>query len=201
MYRRRIRKDRAAVFYGHRSGRRGNQGFHGGIWPTSPPRTIPKEGQEPVKRGAGFTLLEILVVLVILGITLAVVATTFNRYLDRSQARHAAEIFAQDLTAARNTASRSRQRVTVDFDEGNRSYLVRVEAGDTLFHRFFDDGAELTLSSLNLQMTGDSVAFNGQGIADLSGAGGTLGRAVFTSGNTTYAVSFNSMGSSRVNGS
>ncbi len=154
-----------------------------------------------MKRDAGFTLIEILVVLVIMGITLAVVATTFNRYLDRSSAKRAAEIFGQDLTVARNAASRSRQTVVIDFDEGNLSYIVRVEEGDALLYRFFDADSDITLASLDLQMIGDTVAFNSQGIADLSGAVGTLGKAVFTAGNTTYAVSFNSMGSSRVAGS
>ena len=154
-----------------------------------------------MKRGAGFTLIEILTVLVIMGITLAVVATTFNRYVDRSSAKRAAEIFGQDLTVARNTAARSRQTVVMDFDEGNLSYIVRVEEGDTLLYRFFDADSDITLASLDLQITGDTVAFNSRGIADLSGAVGTLGTAVFTAGNTTYAVSFNSMGSSRVAGS
>ena len=133
-----------------------------------------------------------------MGITLAVVATTFNRYVDRSSAKRAAEIFGQDLTVARNTAARSRQTVVMDFDEGNLSYIVRVEEGDTLLYRFFDADSDITLASLDLQITGDTVAFNSRGIADLSGAVGTLGTAVFTAGSTTYAVSFNSMGSSRV---
>ena len=154
-----------------------------------------------MKRGAGVTLIEILVVLVIMGITLGAVAMTFNLYLDRSSAKRAAEIFGQDLTVARNAAARSRQTVVMDFDEGSLSYVVRVEEGDTLLYRFFDADSDITLSSLDLQITGDTVAFNSRGVADLSGAVGTLGKAVFTAGNTTYAVSFNSMGSSRVSGS
>jgi type II secretory pathway pseudopilin PulG len=139
-----------------------------------------------------------MVVLMIMGITLAVVATTFNRYLDRSSAKRAAEVFGQDLTAARNMAARSRQTVVVDFDEGNRSYLVRVMDGDTILYRFFDNDSDITLGSMNLQLTGDSVAFDSQGFADLSGASGSLGWALFVAGSTTYAVRFNSMGSSRI---
>lgn len=154
-----------------------------------------------MKRDAGVTLIELLVVLVIMSITLATVAVTYNSYLDRSSAKRAAEVFAQDLTVARNSASRSRQTVVVDFDEGSLSYVVRVQDGDTILYRFFDPDAELALSSIDLEIMGDTVAFNSQGIADLSGAAGSLGRAVFTAGNTTYAVSFNSMGSSRVAGS
>jgi len=155
-------------------------------------------GTTLVKRREGFTLIELLVVLVIVAISLTVVAVTFNRYLERSSAKRSAELFGQDLTAARNTAVRSRQTVIVDFDEAGLRYVVRVEAGDTLFDRSFDSDATLSLSGLDLQLRGDTVAFDRHGVADLSGAGGTLGRAIFTAGNTSYAVSFNSMGSSRV---
>lgn len=151
-----------------------------------------------VKRRAGFTLIEMMVVLSILGITLVVVATTFSRYLDRSSAKRSAEIFGQDLTAARNMATRSRQTVVMDFNEGTRSYLVRVEAGDTILYRFFNDDSDITLSSLDLQLVGDSVAFDSRGFADLSGATGSLGWALFVARGTTYAVRFNSMGSSRI---
>ena len=160
---------------------------------------VGRRNGESVKRGAGFTLVEIMAVLVIVGITLAVVATTFNRYLERSSAKRSAEIFGQDLTVARNSATRSRQTVVMDFDEGGRSYVVRVAGGDTILHRFFNDASDITVSSMDLQLPGDTVAFNSLGIANLSGAPGTLGKALFISGNTTYAVWFNSMGSSRIN--
>jgi prepilin-type N-terminal cleavage/methylation domain-containing protein len=153
-----------------------------------------------LKRGEGFTLIEMLTVLIVLAVTLTLTGFVFNRYLERTSARRAAELFGQDLKAARNTAIRSRQAVVVDFDETRLSYVVRVEAGDTLFRRRFEADATLSLSGLDLQLSGDSVAFNRRGIADLRGAVGAVGRAVFTAGNSSYAVSFNSMGSSRVEG-
>lgn len=139
-------------------------------------------------------------VLTVLAIALTLTGFLFNRYLERTTARRAAELFGQDLKAARNTAIRSRQRVVVDFDEIRLGYVVRVEAGDTLFRRSFQPGATLSLSGLDLQLIGDSVVFNRRGIADLSGAVGTLGRALFSAGHSSYAVSFNSMGSSRLEG-
>ncbi len=153
-----------------------------------------------MKRGGGFTLIEMLVVLIILSVTLTVVGFTFNRYLARTSAKRAAELFGQDLRAARNTAVRSRQTVVVDFDERGLGYVVRVEAGDTLFRRSFDPDATLTLSGLDLQLSGDTVAFDRRGVADLSGAVGAVGRAVFTAGSSSYVVSFNSMGTSRLGG-
>jgi type II secretory pathway pseudopilin PulG len=149
-----------------------------------------------LKRTAGFTILEVIIVLIIAGVTTTLIGLSFGGYMERTSAKRAAELFGQDLTVARNTAARSRQMVTVDFDEGSLSYLVRVEAGDTLLRRFFDEDADFRLTALDLELTGDTVAFGSAGVADLNGA--TLGRAVFTLGNTSYAVSFNAMGSSRV---
>lgn len=151
-----------------------------------------------MRRSKGFTLIELLVVIIILAITLTLVGFTFNRYLERTSAKRAAELFGQDLKAARNTALRSKQRVVVDFDETGLGYVIRVQAGDTLFRRTFDPDATLSLSGLDLQLSGDTVAFDRRGVADLSGGGATLGRAIFSAGTISYAVSFNSMGSSRV---
>ena len=151
-----------------------------------------------MKRGAGFTIVEIMVVLVIVGITTTVVSGVFYNLLDRSTAKRAAEVFSQDLTVARNAASRSRQPVEVVFDEENLSYLIRVVAGDTIVNRVFDRDAEIILDFLDLDMTGDMVVFNKRGIADLSGVKEPLAVAFFRAGDDTHTVSFNSMGSSRL---
>jgi hypothetical protein len=49
-----------------------------------------------------------------------------------------------------------------------------------------------------LALPGDSLVFDARGMADLSGAGGPLGTATFSSGAMTYTVSFNSMGASKL---
>ena len=127
---------------------------------------------------------------------LTLIGLNFGRYMERSSARRAAEVFGLDLSVARNQAARSRQVVVVDFDETARNYVIRVAAGDTVVTRFFDADSDLTLTEVDLELGGDTVAFNSRGVADLSGA--TLGRAVFTLGETSFAVSFNALGSSRV---
>jgi prepilin-type N-terminal cleavage/methylation domain-containing protein len=148
----------------------------------------------------GFTLVEMVTVMVVLAVTFSMATGIFNGYLKRSAAKRAAEVFVQDLKLARDAALRSRQVVVVDFDEANLRYVVRAQSGDTLVHRFFHREAGLVLSSMDLQLQGDTLAFDGRGIATLGQSDAALGRAVFRSGDATFQVSFNSMGASRVDG-
>ena len=146
----------------------------------------------------GFSLIEILIVLVLVVILLAITALVFAGYQERTSARQAAILFGRDLTLARSAALRGRERVTIRFDEPGQEYQVLREAGDTLFARRYSDGSDIELSQINLDLPGDSLWFDSRGIADLSGASGSLGTAIFRAGGTTYTLSFNSMGASRV---
>lgn len=143
-------------------------------------------------------MLEMIVVVTLLMLTLAVAAASFSSYQQRTTSRRAAQIFAQDLSLARSAAVRSREAVSVVFDETNRGYRIRTEGGDELVSRSFERGQDMVLSAVDLQFPGDSLVFDSRGVGDLSGITGTLGKAVFQAGNTSYEVAFNSMGASRV---
>jgi len=154
---------------------------------------------QPGRGDWGFTLLELMVVLVISGLMMGAVALTFNGYVSRTRAQRAAQVFAQDLALARSTAVRTRQKVVIHFDETNRLYNVQNQ--DTTFtvvRRRFGTNADIDLTAIDLNTTGDSLVFSSRGIADLSGAGSTLGTATFTSGDVVFTVSFNSLGASKV---
>lgn len=154
---------------------------------------------QPARGDRGFTLLELMVVLVISGLMMGAVALTFNGYVSRTRAQRAAQVFAQDLALARATAVRTRQRVVIHFDETNRLYNVQnQDTTYTVVRRRFGTNADIDLTAIDLNTTGDSLVFSSRGIADLSGAGGTLGTATFTSGDVVYTVSFNSLGASKV---
>ncbi|MFH1762621.1 MAG: prepilin-type N-terminal cleavage/methylation domain-containing protein [Gemmatimonadota bacterium] len=153
-----------------------------------------------MKTVRGFSLVEVLVVLLLFAVMLGFAAETFNGYLKRTTARRAAEIFVQDLNVTRNAALRSRRMAVLAFDETGLNYLIRMESGDTVLLRAFGKGAEIALSALDLEVSGDTLVFDSRGQADLTGAVGPLGRAVFSAGSRSYAVSFNSMGVSRIDG-
>ena len=145
-------------------------------------------------------MVEVVIVLLLVAIMLTLASGTFNGYLERTAAKMAAEVFVQDLTVTRNAALRSRRVAVLDFDEDGLNYVVRMESGDTLLLRSFGGDAGIHLSSLDLEVSGDTLVFDGRGQADLTGAVGPLGRAVFSAGSKSYVVSFNSMGVARVDG-
>lgn len=150
-------------------------------------------------RRSGFTLIEMIVVLSITAIGLTFAGVAFNSYFQRVSAERAAQVFAQDLTLARDWAVRSREPVVIRFYEASLWYEVEAQSSATeVARRRFGVNADIDLSNVTLDFAGDSVVFNSRGIADLSGAGGPLGTATFSSGPVTYTVSFNSMGASKI---
>jgi prepilin-type N-terminal cleavage/methylation domain-containing protein len=150
-------------------------------------------------RRAGFTLVELIVVLSITAVGLTFAGVAFNGYFQRVAAERAAQVFAQDLTLARNWAIRSREPVVIRFYEASLWYEVEAQNTSTeVARRRFGVSADIDLTGVALDITGDTLVFDARGIADLSGAGGPLGIATFSSGAVTYAVSFNSMGASKI---
>jgi len=147
---------------------------------------------------AGVTLIELTVVLLLLSLSLAAATGVFSAFQSRTAAHRAAQVFALDIGLARTSAVRSRETVVVDFDEAQMTYLLRFESGDTILKREFGESDEIWLDTVNLQLTGDSLAFSSRGVGDLTGAGSSLGVARFVAGDTGYEVSFNGMGASRV---
>ena len=160
--------------------------------PVSQPGTL----RENRRSRDGFTILELLVVMALVAITLAITQQVYDRYQERTATRRAAKLFGLDLSLARSAAVQGRRRAVIRFDEAGRSYEVR--SNRLLLRRSFGPGSDAPLESIDLELPGDSVAFNARGMADLGGVPGSLGRAVFYAGETSFAVSFNALGASRV---
>ena len=147
----------------------------------------------------GFTLIEILIVISISAGVLTIAGLTFSGYSQRNAAYRAAQVFAQDLLAARSYAVRSREAVVIRFFESSRWYHVETQqTASEVVRRRFGTNADIDLSAVTLDLAGDTLVFSARGIADLSGAGGPLGTATFSSGATRYTVSFNGMGASKI---
>lgn len=148
---------------------------------------------------AGFTLLEMTIVLLLSGLTLGFASLTFSEYGRRVAAQRAAQVFAQDLTLARSAAMRAREPVVIRFYEATKWYVVVVQStGTEIVRRRFGTNADIDLSAVDLRMRGDTVLFDRRGVASLSNAFSSLGEARFTAGTVQYNVFFNAMGASEV---
>lgn len=154
----------------------------------------------PPGRRAGFTLFEVVVVLGIVAIMMTFGALAFSGYFQRSSARQAASLFAQDLAAARSYAIRSREPVVVRVFEGGLWYEVETQTTATSVarRRFGGTDADIDLSAVTLNTQGDSVVFTARGLAEFVPQSGVLGAATFSSGAISYTVSFNGMGASKI---
>jgi len=149
----------------------------------------------------GFSIIELVIVLVITSLVLGIAGLTFTDYFDRSSARRAAQVFARDLAFARSSALRSHEGVVIRFDESGRWYQVVMRAdGTELVRRRYGSNADVALRAIDLRMGGDTVVVDSRGLLDLSGVvdSGALGEARFASGSKEYSVYFNGMGASKV---
>jgi len=150
---------------------------------------------------SGFTLVELLVVMLLVASLTAVAAWSLSSTGGRSAARAAAQQFATDLRQARAFARRTNEAVTIRFDETPDSlrYTVIGASGDTLADRRFRPGFDVRLDAFDLQMAGDSLRFGADGLASLGGAlpAGPTASASFVAGSATWRVRFNSSGEGR----
>lgn len=146
----------------------------------------------------GFSLLELVAVLAIAIVASSIALNAYSTYLRNTSAQRAAEVFASDLALARSSAIRSRRNISLVFEESALRYVVRSSTGVEIARRSFGAAADLRLDALDLELRGDSLAFNSRGFADLSGATGSVGRATFRNGSDLFGVSFNALGGSRI---
>jgi general secretion pathway protein H len=82
----------------------------------------PIDDRRPRASEAGFTLLELLVVLTIMGLALAAIVPGSARNADDARAKAAARVLAADLRAARQHAIASGRMVELRFDLDRRRY-------------------------------------------------------------------------------
>ncbi|HEY1132039.1 MAG TPA: prepilin-type N-terminal cleavage/methylation domain-containing protein [Roseateles sp.] len=69
-------------------------------------------------RGHGFTLIEVVFVLAVLGIILSAAIPSYTNYLARQRLRHVAEMLEQDLRRARTLSVEEGRNIYVSFNSG-----------------------------------------------------------------------------------
>lgn len=119
---------------------------------------------------AGFTLVELLIAIALLGIVLGIGFTGMRGFNESTTVDRAATAIAADVTLARSHAIQRRSTVTLAADEANRRYEIRdVSTGDVLESRSFSADTDLPLTRLDIQTTGDALTFNARGLLVSSG--------------------------------
>lgn len=128
------------------------------------PRRMKQEGV-PAHRGqAGFTLVELLIVLVVFSIVAAIGLGGFRRFNRSTNVDQAARALGSDVTLARSFAIRRGENVALVADEAARSYKIRDAAGNVLAAGGFGFSSDLPLTLLNIKTSGDSLTFNSRGM-------------------------------------
>jgi prepilin-type N-terminal cleavage/methylation domain-containing protein len=113
-----------------------------------------------MKREQGFTLIELMITMVILGILLGLAIPGFSSWLPRYRLRGAARDVFSNLQLAKMTAVKDRARCGVLFDVTNGKYRV-VSAGP---NRTFGDADDVTLKTVDFAEYGSAVGY-GHGTA------------------------------------
>lgn len=113
-------------------------------------------------RRPGFTLLELLVVMVIAAIAIMMAAPTIGRGLMQTSAQQAAATIAQDLQRGLTTASRTRRPVTFTINTDSMVYHLADGVDGTVFNtRHIGEGSDFGLSSLIASQTTITMLPNG----------------------------------------
>ncbi len=111
----------------------------------------------------GFSLFELLIVVVILGILTTMVGPAMSRIVRHQRVNRAATVIASDLQNAFAVAARQREPVRIQADVATRSYqFIDRSTGAVLRIRtFYGDTSEYRLTSLVFNPTTFDVFPNG----------------------------------------
>ena len=104
-----------------------------------------------MRRAHGFTLIEIIMVLALLGIISALGIWQMVPALEHEKVRWAASILIADLQYAQAMAARQRQPVVVIVNPSLKMYIVRDRAGATVYReRFLGEDSDYDLDDLQV---------------------------------------------------
>ena len=142
------------------------------------------------RRSRGFTLIEVIIVLVVVAILVALGTPAVARATGQARVRNAARVVAGDLEHAFSLAARQRRPVRVAFDEAALTYAINNRAGVTLRQRNLGAMSELAVSSMKATTPVLDVFPNGLASGPL-----TVGLA---SGNYSLRVTMTRTGKVRI---
>jgi type II secretory pathway pseudopilin PulG len=118
---------------------------------------------------AGYTILELVIVMVTAGILMALVIWRAGPALERARARQAIAIVAADLQYAQMVAARQREPVVVVVNPSLKLILISSRGGTIFRQRFVGPDTEFGLETLQVDPTTSIEIFpNGAATSNLS---------------------------------
>ncbi len=142
---------------------------------------------------AGYTLLELITVLVIMGALAGITTSWYSRYQRRVGPERAAGLVGSYLAMTRAYAVQRRAPISLVVDPLSRELVIRSVAGDTLRRLQLGSDSEFGLDSLSMGLAGDSVTFSLRGTCVQCGLSGTAMIVLGAHGNN-YVITFNALG-------
>ncbi len=140
---------------------------------------------------AGFSLVEMLMVIILIGIMTGLAASQYSGYLERTVPDRASRIVGSYVTLTRSYAVQRRSSVTLAVNPVDLTLMIRSE-DDTLRIMPFGPDDDLPLVALDTNIDGDSLTFTARGVCmacGVAGAGITV-----TGHNWSYLITFNALG-------
>jgi prepilin-type N-terminal cleavage/methylation domain-containing protein len=119
------------------------------------------EGKKnPGSNQRGFTLLEIIMVVILILIVCGIAFQGFNRMSINSSLRTAARDIASDFQLTRQRAMAESATLTITFDTGNHTYTVPTPGGGSLTKILASYGSGITINSIT---TDAAIGFQPRG--------------------------------------
>ncbi len=147
--------------------------------------------QECPTSRAGFTLSELITVVVLIGVMIAISGTQYLDYLERTVPDRASRIVGSYVSLARSYAVQRRSSVTLAVNPVDLTIMIRSEE-DTIRTLPFGPDSDLPLDTLDTNIDGDSITFGAWGVCSVCGI---VGNGITVAGSRrSYLITFTALG-------
>src|SRR4051794_20360484 len=116
------------------------------------------------RRRSGFSMIEMLLVLIVVGLLIKIVVTKTSRIMRHERVNRAAQVLVQDLQNGFAMAGRQRAPVRLTFTSSTKTYVFSDRLSGTVYlTRVMDNRTEWQLSTLSPSVATVDILPNGIG--------------------------------------
>jgi prepilin-type N-terminal cleavage/methylation domain-containing protein len=123
-----------------------------------------RHNRTTARRRSGFTMLEMLIVMIVMGILVKISVQKIERVIRHERVNRAAQVLVQDLQNGFAMAGRQRAPVRLTFTPSTKTYVFTDRASGTVLQtRVMSTGADYSLTSMETTATTVDILPNGIG--------------------------------------